>query len=323
MKNVGVLGLGTYVPDKVMTNFDFEKILDTSDEWIKEMTGIRERRFAEDNVGTSEMAVHAAESAIENSGLSKDDIDLVIVATSTGENHFPSVANVVQDRLGLRNVPSMDQLAACTGFIYGVVTASQFIEAGTYKHVLVVGADHLSKITDFTDRSTAVLFGDGAGAAVIGKVDEGFGIKSFEIGSKGSGGQYLYDDKETGKLKMNGREVFKFAVRQMGESSVNVTTEAGLESDDIDMFVPHQANIRIMNAARERMNLPVEKMSCTVDRYGNTSAASIPLSLQYELDNGKIKSGDNIVLVGFGGGLTWGAICLTWGKNKEDTHDET
>lgn len=323
MKNVGVLGLGTYVPDKVMTNFDFEKILDTSDEWIKEMTGIRERRFAEDSVGTSEMAVHAAESAIENSGLSKDDIDLVIVATSTGENHFPSVANVVQDRLGLRNVPSMDQLAACTGFIYGVVTASQFIEAGTYKHVLVVGADHLSKITDFTDRSTAVLFGDGAGAAVIGKVDEGFGIKSFEIGSKGSGGQYLYDDKETGKLKMNGREVFKFAVRQMGESSVNVTTEAGLESDDIDMFVPHQANIRIMNAARERMNLPVEKMSCTVDRYGNTSAASIPLSLQYELDNGKIKSGDNIVLVGFGGGLTWGAICLTWGKNKEDTHDET
>lgn len=323
MKNVGVLGLGTYVPDKVMTNFDFEKILDTSDEWIREMTGIRERRFLEDGMGTSDMAFHAAEAAIENSGVPKEDIDLVIVATSTGENHFPTVANVIQDRLGLENVPSMDQLAACTGFIYGIVTASQFIQAGTYEHVLVVGADHLTKITDFTDRSTAVLFGDGAGAAVIGEVDSGYGIKSFEIGSKGSGGQYLYDDVESGKLKMNGREVFKFAVRQMGESSVNVMTEAGLEPDDVDMFIPHQANIRIMNAARERMKLPVEKMSCTVDRYGNTSAASIPLSLQYEIENGKIKSGDNIVLVGFGGGLTWGAICLTWGKNKEDTHDKT
>lgn len=323
MKNVGVLGLGTYVPEKVMTNFDFEKILDTSDEWIREMTGIRERRFAEDNVETSDMAFHAAEAAIKDSGISKDDLDLIIVATSTGDNHFPTVANRIQERLGISSIPSMDQLAACTGFIYGVVTASQFIEAGTYKNVLVVGVDKLSKITDFDDRSTAILFGDGAGAAVIGEVDEGFGIKSFEIGSKGAGGKYLYDDKESGNIKMNGREVFKFAVRQMGESSVNVTKKAGLESEDIDMFIPHQANIRIMHAARERMNLPEEKMSVTVDRYGNTSAASIPLSLKYELDNGKIKSGDSIVLVGFGGGLTWGAICLTWGKNKEDTHDKS
>lgn len=323
MKNVGVLGLGTYVPEKIMTNFDFEKILDTSDEWIREMTGIEERRFVEDGVETSDMAVHAAKIAIEKAGVSKDDIDLVIVATSTGENHFPAVANKVQEALGLRNVPSMDQLAACTGFIYGVVTASQFIQAGTYDHVLVIGVDALSKITDFTDRSTAVLFGDGAGAAVIGEVDDGLGIKSFELGSKGSGGKYLYDDRGSGNIKMNGREVFKFAVRQMGESSVKVTEEAGFEPEDIDLLVPHQANIRIMNAARERMNLPLEKMSCTVDKYGNTSAASIPLSLQYELDNDKIKTGDNIVLVGFGGGLTWGAICLRWGKNKEDIHDES
>ena len=172
MKNVGVLGLGTYVPDKVFTNFDFEKILDTSDEWITEMTGIKERRFAEDDMETSDMAVLAAEQALEDSGVAKEDIDLVIVATSTGDHRFPSVANIVQDRLGLRNVPSMDQLAACTGFIYSMVTASQFIEAGTYKNVLIVGVDKLSKITDFTDRSTAVLFGDGAGAAVIGEVDE-------------------------------------------------------------------------------------------------------------------------------------------------------
>lgn len=321
MKNVGVLGLGTYVPDKVFTNFDFEKILDTSDEWITEMTGIKERRFAEDDMNTSDMAVLAAEQALQDSGVDKEDIDLVIVATSTGDHRFPSVANLVQDRLGLRNVPSMDQLAACTGFIYSMVTASQFIQAGTYKNVLIVGVDKLSKITDFTDRSTAVLFGDGAGAAVIGEVDEGFGIKSFELGSKGSGAPHLYDDAETGKLQMNGREVFKFAVRQMGESSVNVTEKAGFDADDIDMLVPHQANIRIMDAARERMNMPKDRMSSTIDKYGNTSAASIPLSINHELKNGKIKSGDNLVLVGFGGGLTWGAICLTWGKNKEEKHD--
>ena len=321
MKNVGVLGLGTYVPDKVFTNFDFEKILDTSDEWITEMTGIKERRFAEDDMNTSDMAVLAAEQALQNSGVDKEDIDLVIVATSTGDHRFPSVANLVQDRLGLRNVPSMDQLAACTAFIYSMVTASQFIEAGTYKNVLIVGVDKLSKITDFTDRSTAVLFGDGAGAAVIGEVDEGFGIKSFELGSKGSGASHLYDDKDSGKLKMNGREVFKFAVRQMGESSVNVTEKAGLSADDIDMLVPHQANIRIIDAARERMNMPKDRMSSTIDKYGNTSAASIPLSIHHELKNGKIKSGDNLVLVGFGGGLTWGAICLTWGKNKEEKDD--
>lgn len=321
MKSVGVLGLGTYVPDKVFTNFDFEKILDTSDEWITEMTGIKERRFAEDDMETSDMAVLAAKEALADSGVAKEDIDLVIVATSTGDHRFPSVANMVQDRLGLRNVPSMDQLAACTGFIYSMVTASQFIEAGTYKNVLVVGVDKLSKITDFTDRSTAVLFGDGAGAAVIGEVDEGFGIKSFELGSKGSGGPYLYDNPESGYLHMNGREVFKFAVRQMGESSVNVTEKAGLDADDIDMLVPHQANIRIMDAARERMDMPKDRMSSTIDKYGNTSAASIPLSIHHELKNGRIKSGDNLVLVGFGGGLTWGAICLTWGKNKEEKHD--
>lgn len=319
MKNVGVLGLGTYVPEKVFTNEDFEKILDTSDEWITEMTGIKERRFAED-METSDLAYEAAKEAIENSGVSKEDIDMIIVATSTGDRPFPTVATMLQHRLGLRNVPSMDQLAACTGFIYGIVTAAQFIQTGTYKNVLVVGADKLTKITDFEDRSTAVLFGDGAGAAVLGEVEDGFGIKSFELGSNGQGGDYLYEDIEDGYLKMNGREVYKFAVRQMGESSVNVTEKAGLDKDDIDMLVPHQANIRIMNAARERMELPPEKMSSTVDKYGNTSAASIPLSIHHDVKNGKIKSGDNLILVGFGGGLTWGAICLTWGSNKEETH---
>ena len=213
-------------------------------------------------------------------------------------------------------MPSVDQLAACSGFIYGLASAEMFVKSGRYKNILVVGVDKLTKITDFEDRSTAVLFGDGAGAAVVGEVDEGFGIKSFELGSKGSGGKYLYGDKEKGYIRMNGREVFKFAVRQMGESSVNVTEAAGLSTEDIDMLIPHQANIRIMNAARERMGLPYDKMSVTVDKYGNTSAASIPLSLDYEIKNNRIKAGDNIVLVGFGGGLTWGAVCLTWGKRR-------
>ena len=315
MTNVGILGMGSYAPEKVFTNFDFEKILDTSDEWIREMTGIEERRFAED-MDTSDMALIAAERAIEDSGISKDDIDFVVVATSTGEHKFPTVANTIQDKLGLKNVPSVDQLAACSGFIYGLASAEMFVKSGRYKNILVVGVDKLTKITDFEDRSTAVLFGDGAGAAVVGEVDEGFGIKSFELGSKGSGGKYLYGDKEKGYIRMNGREVFKFAVRQMGESSVNVTEAAGLSTEDIDMLIPHQANIRIMNAARERMGLPYDKMSVTVDKYGNTSAASIPLSLDYEIKNNRIKAGDNIVLVGFGRGLTWGAVCLTWGKRR-------
>ncbi|WP_017548032.1 beta-ketoacyl-ACP synthase III [Salinicoccus carnicancri] len=321
MNNVGVLGLGTYVPEKVFTNEDFEKILDTSDEWITEMTGIKERRFADDDMDTSDLAYEAAKEAIDNSGVAKEDIDLVIVATSTGDMQFPTVATMLQDRLGLRNVPSMDQLAACTGFIYGVVTGAQFIQTGTYRHVLVVGADKLSKITDFSDRSTAVLFGDGAGAVVLGEVEEGYGVRSFDLGSNGQGGPYLYgDESDGGNIRMNGREVFKFAVRQMGESSVIATEKAGLSTDDIDRLVPHQANIRIMNAARERMDLPPEKMSSTIDKYGNTSAASIPLSIHHDVKNGRIKSGDNLILVGFGGGLTWGSICLTWGSNKEETH---
>lgn len=317
MKNVGILGIGSYTPEKVFTNFDFEKILDTSDEWIREMTGIEERRFAVD-METSEMAFYAADAAIKDSGVAKEDIDFVIVATSTGDQKFPSVANMIQEKLGLNNIPSMDQLAACTGFIYGLSTAEMFVKSGNYKNILVVGADKLTDITDFEDRSTAVLFGDGAGAVVVGEVEEGFGIKSFELGSKGAGGKYLYGDKEKGYIRMNGREVFKFAVRQMGESSVTVSEKAGIAKEDIDMLIPHQANIRIMNAARERMGLPYDKMSVTVDKYGNTSAASIPLSMDYEVKRNRIKPGDNIVLVGFGGGLTWGAVCLTWGTKKED-----
>lgn len=312
--NVGIKGFGAYAPEKVVDNAYFESFLETSDEWISKMTGIKERRWASEDQDTSDLAFEASKKAIEDAGITPADIDMIIVATATGDMPFPSVANILQEKLGTRKVPTMDQLAACSGFMYSMITAKQYVQSGDYKNILVVGADKLSKITDLTDRSTAVLFGDGAGAIVIGEVSEGRGIISYEMGSDGNGGKYLYLNKDTGKLVMNGREVFKFAVRIMGEASTRVVDKAGLQSDDIDMFIPHQANIRIMESARERLGIEREKMSVSVNRFGNTSAASIPLSISQELENGRIKDDDTLVLVGFGGGLTWGAMVIKWGK---------
>ena len=301
----------SYVPEKVVTNFDLEKMMDTSDEWIRTRTGIRERRIAEDDMNTSDMAYFAAEKAINDAGLHPEDIDLILTATVTPDTSFPSVSCMVQERLGSTRAAALDVSAACAGFMYAMITAKQFIESGAYKYVLVIGAEKLSKITDWNDRSTAVLFGDGAGAVVMGEVSEGKGILSFELGADGSGGKHLYQEEY---IVMNGREVFKFAVRQMGESAINVIEKAGLQKSDIDFLIPHQANIRIMEAARQRLDLPAEKMSNTVEKYGNTSAASIPISLVEEVENGRIKDGDTIVMVGFGGGLTWGAVLMVWGK---------
>lgn len=309
--NAGVIGIGRYVPEKVVTNADFEKIMDTSDEWIRTRTGIEERRFADDDTDTSDLAFDAAKNAIANAEISPEEIGLILVATVTPDVPFPSVACKIQERLGAVNAAAMDISAACAGFMYGMVTAKQFIEGGSYKYVLVVGVEKLSKITDFDDRGTAVLFGDGAGAVVMGKVSGDRGILAFELGADGTGGKHLYQDEY---IIMNGREVFKFAVRQMGESSVNVLEKAGLTKEDVDMLIPHQANIRIMEASRQRLELPIEKMSKTVHKYGNTSAASIPISIVEELEAGKIKDDDVLVMVGFGGGLTWGAIALRWGK---------
>ncbi|HAR6042485.1 ketoacyl-ACP synthase III [Staphylococcus pseudintermedius] len=312
--NVGIKGFGAYAPDRVIDNAYFESYLDTSDEWISQMTGIKERRWADENQDTSDLAYEASIRAIEDAGIDAQDIDMVIVATSTGDHRFPTVANMLQQRLGLGKVASMDQLAACSGFMYGIITARSFVLSGEYQNVLVVGADKLSKITDLNDRSTAILFGDGAGAVIIGEVSENRGILSYELGSDGVGGKYLYQDQETNFIRMNGREVFKFAVRVMGESSQRAVEKANLGPDDINMFIPHQANIRIMESARQRLNLPKEKMSISVDKYGNTSAASIPLSVKQELENGSIKDDDVVVFVGFGGGLTWGSIVIRWGK---------
>lgn len=309
--NAGLIGVGKYVPPHILTNEDLEKRMDTSDEWIRTMTGIEERRIAADDMDTSHMAYYAAVNAIENSGVNPEEIGLILVATVTPDRPFPSVSTMLQEQLGATNAAAMDISAACAGFMYGLVTAKQFVESGTYDYVLVVGVEKLSKITDWDDRNTAVLFGDGAGAAVVSKVSEGRGILSFELGADGSGGKHLYQDE---KLMMNGREVFKFAVRQMGQTALNVIEKAGLNKEDVDYLIPHQANIRIMEASRERLGLPIEKMSKTIHKYGNTSAASIPISLVDDLAEGKVKDDDVIVFVGFGGGLTWGGICMRWGK---------
>ncbi|MCY7494660.1 beta-ketoacyl-ACP synthase III [Bacillus safensis] len=311
--NAGIIGLGRYIPEKVLTNHDLEKMVETSDEWIRTRTGIEERRIASDDVNTSHMALAAAKKALADADVAAEDIDMILVATVTPDQAFPTVACMIQEQLGAHKACAMDISAACAGFMYGLVTGKQFIESGTYKHVLVVGVEKLSRITDWDDRNTAVLFGDGAGAAVLGEVSEDKGILSFELGADGSGGKHLYLDEKDHTI-MNGREVFKFAVRQMGESSVNVIEKAGLSKEDVDFLIPHQANIRIMEAARERLELPVEKMSKTVHKYGNTSAASIPISLCEEIEAGKIHDGDVIVMVGFGGGLTWGAIAMRWGR---------
>ncbi|GGI14990.1 MULTISPECIES: beta-ketoacyl-ACP synthase III [Gottfriedia] len=310
--NAGILGIGSYVPEKILSNSDLEQMMDTSDEWIVSRTGIKERRIASDEQDTSHLAYEAAVEALKDANVLAEELDLILVATVTPDMSFPSVACVIQERLGAKNAAAMDISAACAGFIYGVVTATQFVNTGTYKRILVIGAEKLTKIVNWEDRNTAVLFGDGAGAAIIGPVSEGRGILSYELGADGTGGKHLY--KGGDHLVMNGREVFKFAVRQMGDSCENVLKLAGLTKEEVDFLIPHQANTRIMDAARERLQLPKEKMSVIIDRHGNTSSSSIPIALVEEYKKGNIKEDDLLVLVGFGGGLTWGAITLRFGR---------
>lgn len=310
--NTGILGMGSHAPERIVSNLELEKIMDTSDEWIQSRTGIAERRIASEDVSTSDMAYWAAREALDRSGVDAADLGIILVATVTPDYAFPSVACQIQDRLGAGQAAAMDVSAACSGFIYSMITAKQFIDNGIYQNILVVGSEKLSNAIDWSDRSTAILFGDGAGAAVMGSVPESKGILSFELGADGSGGPDLYQDDF---IKMNGSEVFKFAVRQMQDTALNVIDKAGLEKKDVDFLVPHQANFRIMEAARQRLELPEEKVSMTVRNYGNTSSASIPIAFVEALDQGKIKDGDLVVLIGFGGGLTWGGIALRWGTS--------
>jgi 3-oxoacyl-[acyl-carrier-protein] synthase-3 len=323
---VGILATGRYVPEKVLTNADLEKMVDTSDEWIVTRTGIRERRISRPDEPSSEMAVNAAKSALEKAGIAAEQLDLIIVATVTPDMFFPSTACIVQEKLGATRAAAFDLSAACSGFLYGTSVAAQFIANGVYRYVLVIGVESLSKIVDWTDRNTCVLFGDGAGAAVLGPVEDGMGFLSFELGADGMGAELLKLEaggsrKPVPKVEpgnrenyiyMAGGEVFKFAVRAMNTASDGALAKAGITKEDVDFLVPHQANLRIIDSAVKRLGLPYDKVVINLDKYGNMSSASIPVALDEAVSEGRIKEGDTLVLVGFGGGLTWGASVLKW-----------
>lgn len=326
LRPVGIIGTGKYVPEKILSNSDLEKMVDTSDEWIVSMTGIRERHIAAPNEATSDLAYHAAVNALKSAGMQAEDLELIIVATITPDMFFPSTACLLQDRLGAKKAAAFDLSAACSGFVYGLATATNFVKTGMYNNALVIGVDCLSRITDYTDRNTCVLFGDGAGAAIVGEVPEGRGFQAFDLGAEGAGGAHLYIEAGGSRLPasaetintnkhyiyMNGREVFKFAVRVMGTATEAVLSKAGIDKKDIDLFVPHQANIRIIKSAMERLELPEEKVVINVDKYANTSAASVPLALVEAQESGRLKEGGKVLMVGFGGGLTWGSSVLIW-----------
>lgn len=314
----GITGWGLAVPETRLTNDQLASLVDTSDEWIRTRTGIRERRVLANGKETSDLATTAARRALVRAGVAPEAVDTVIVATVSGDMAFPNAACLVQHKLGCANAAAFDLGAACSGYIYALVQGAMMIETGRAGCVLVVGADALSKLLDWTDRSTCVLFGDGAGASVLQRVPDGYGLLGSHLGSDGSGGMLLHagapvDGRaERSLLTMDGRQVFRFAVRIQAEACERALADAGLEPSDIDWLVPHQANIRIIEAAAERFSIPRERVVINVDRYGNTSAASIPLAIAEAADAGKFRAGDRILMVGFGAGLTWGAAVVRW-----------
>ena len=325
--SVIISGTGSYAPPKILNNDDLSKIVDTSDEWIRSRTGIRERRIAEDNETTSDMATHAARDAIRNAGLGVEDIGLVLVATVTPDMPFPNTACFVQKKLGLGKVPAFDIEAACSGFVYAMDIARGLMMVNGIKHALVIGAEKLSSITNWDDRTTCVLFGDGAGAVVLSLEDkEDVGILNILTGADGSetdillvpgGGSANPSTVETiersmHKIQMQGNQVFKHAVRVMCQSAVDVLERSGLTADDVDLVVPHQANNRIIEALAQRLDVGMDKFKINLDRYGNTSAASVPIALDEAFRNGRINPGDNILMVAFGGGLTWASALIRW-----------
>lgn len=326
MRPTGILGIGYAVPERRLTNADLEKMVDTSDEWITSRTGIKERRIAAPGEATSDWAVRAGAKALAHAGVSPEEIDLVIVATATGDYVVPSTASIVQHRLGIPSAAAYDLGAGCSGFVYALDQAWHAVRSGGYNKALVIGADLISRIVNWQDRSTCVLFGDGAGAVVVGETEPGYGVLATYLGSDGSGAPFLCvpaggsrrpataETVQAGEhfLRMVGNEVFKFAVRIMEEATLEVLRRAGLATDDIDLFVPHQANIRIIDAAAKRLGVSDERIVVNVQRYGNTSAASIPIALGEALEEGRLRPGHLVVCVGFGAGLTWGAAALRW-----------
>ncbi|MGF6907026.1 beta-ketoacyl-ACP synthase III [Fusobacterium sp. PH5-44] len=326
-KNVGIIGTGHYVPDKVMTNADYEKIIDTSDEWIKTMTGVKERRFAAQNQATSDLCVEAAKMALNNAKMSIDNIDLIIVATVSPDHLAQSTATIVSKKLGVNNnIPAFDLSAACSGFIYSLTMAHSLIKSGTYKNILVLGAETLSRFINMKDRNTCILFGDGAGAVILSEVEENYGILSTYLGADGeddqvlkipAGGSKKPNTKETinnGEqfITMKGGDVFKFSLNAFPNATNEALKSANINIDDVTLLIPHQANTRIIESGLKRLNIPKEKVFINIEKYGNTSAASIGIALSEAIQEKKIKKDDIIVMTGFGAGLTYASIVMKW-----------
>lgn len=325
MYMAGITGIGISLPEKVLTNLDLEKMVETSDEWITTRTGIKERRIAESNLAASDFSSEAAIRALEMSGIKAEDIELIIECTVTPDMMYPATAAIVQHKIGAVKAAAFDLSAGCTGFINGVAVAKAFIKSGMYKNILVIGCDLLSRVTNYKDRNTSPLFGDGAGAVVISRTEEP-GIIEEYLMADGSGRDFLTLPGSGSKLPdtfeaidnglrfthMDGKEVFKFAVKAMPEAVKQVLDRAGVTVSEIDCLVPHQANIRIIESAAKRLEFPMEKVAISIDKYGNMSSGTIPITIFEAYESKKIKKGDNVVLVGFGAGLTYGAIYLKW-----------
>jgi 3-oxoacyl-[acyl-carrier-protein] synthase III len=327
---ISITGIGAYAPERVMTNVELAQLVETSDEWIVERTGIRERRIAEPEQALSDLCRPAAEQALEQAGVAAKDVDLIIVATVTPDMFFPSTGAILADQLGAPDAAAYDLSAGCTGFMYAIAQAYGMLAGGLSDRALVIGGDVLSKIMDWTDRRTCVLFGDGAGAVVLDRTGNGGGFLGFELGADGSGGPQLYmpgggsrspatAESVAQKLhfaKMNGREVFKFATRVLVSSAEKVLEECGRDVDDVDVYVPHQANVRIIDYASKKLGIPDEKVVVNVDRFGNTSSGSIPLALADAQAEGRLEAGRLVLMTGMGAGLTWGSGLIEWSDGR-------
>lgn len=327
---VGIISVGTAIPPKFLTNFDLEKMVDTSDEWITTRTGIKKRHIAEKGVNPSDLGAEASLKALKRANLTPEDIDLIITTSSSPEMIFPPTSAIVQQKIGAKRAGGFDLLSACTGFVSSLITGAQFIRSGDVKTVLIVGTEVLSRLVDWEDRNTCVLFGDAAGAVILQEMGEGYGLISWNLHLDGEGAGLLEIpaggagipathetvNKRLHYIKMNGKEVFKFSVRVIAESTEEALNKANLTTKDLDWLIPHQANIRIIQAGAEKLGLPLEKVGITIDKYGNTSTASIPLTLEELLINKKIKDKDLIAFMGFGAGLSWGTAIMRWKEVK-------
>ena len=324
--NAGIIGVGMYAPEKVLTNAELARMLNTTEEWIEAMSGIKERHIAAPSQATSDLGTIAAQRALARAGVSPDEVDLIIVSTSTPDMQFPSTACLIQERLGVKNIPAFDLTAVCSGFVYALTVGAQFIANEFYRTVLVIGTEAVSRVINWSEKETCMLIGDGAGAVVLRQVPAGYGVLSAKLGADGSGASFMMVpaggarmpvtaevlEKKMNKIQMNGSEVFKFAMKMLPEVTEQALALANLRTEELKLIIPHQANRRIIEAAARRMELPMEKFMVNVERYGNTSSATIPIALHEALETGRIESGDLIALTGFGGGLAWGSLIMRW-----------